>query len=87
MVKILPDCPSVKIVILMDLALTCNAVSSYYSLVVLLHDVAILINLQQDLEGCEKAIPDSICGIKFTEVMALGRRNPINVLKKKYVYS
>lgn len=42
----------------------------------------------KDLEGreeCEVNVLDSICVMKFSEVIALGRENPVDILKKKYV--
>lgn len=34
---------------------------------------------------CQVNVPDSVCLMKFTEVMALGRKHPVDISKKKYV--
>lgn len=39
----------------------------------------------KDPEPHEVDIPDSVCLMKFSEVMALGKKHPIDILKRKYV--
>jgi hypothetical protein len=49
------------------------------------HTLALVIMTAiKDLEECKESVPDSVGVMKFTEVLSLGKKSPVDIMKKKY---